>query len=223
MYVMEVRRGETRFAPAVCLASSVIYGFGSYQTSFSHSLQPSDLFESRLNLGNSKKIEITINGVLKAERTFSAAAFSIADAAVLLAQHRDGNVVCTGAARLYSAIFTEGVETVRDMVPVLDASGIPCMYDKVSKQCFYNQGSGAFGYRVKTTGTESAPFSLRDPYYTAPSGVYARPAGENELEILADTEEPTGSGWEWFANTGEAYEHFGIKQEELLTNESTND
>ena len=144
MYVMEVRRGETRFTPAVCLPSSVIYGFGSYQTSFSYSLQPADLFVSRLNLGNSKKIEIAANGVLKAERTFSSAAFSIADDAVLLAQHRDGKVVSTGAARLYSAIFTEGVETVRDMVPVLDASGTPCMFDRVSKQSFYNSGTGSF-------------------------------------------------------------------------------
>ena len=108
-------------------------------------------------------------------------------------------------------------------VPVLDADGTPCMYDKISRTCFYNNGSGTFGYRVKTTGTESAPFSLRDPYYTPPSGVYARPSGENQLEILADSEETTGDGWEWFANTGEANEHFGIKQEELLTNELTNE
>lgn len=97
------------------------------------------------------------------------------------------------------------------------------MFDKISKTCFYNSGSGTFGYRIKTTGATSAPMSLRDPYYTAPSGVHARLVAENQLEILADTEEPTGDGWERFANTAEAYEHFGIKQDDLLTTAQTND
>ena len=35
---------------------------------------------------------------------------------------------------------------VRDMIPVLDWSNIPCMYDKVSGELFYNQGTGDFLY-----------------------------------------------------------------------------
>lgn len=88
------------------------------------------------------------------------------------------------------------------------------MYDKVSKTFFGNQGTGTFGYRIKRTGETVAPMSRRDPYYTAPSGVYARKAGENALELVADTEETIGDGWEWFANTAEAYEHFGITEQE---------
>lgn len=113
---------------------------------------------------------------------------------------------------------SEGQEIAHDFVPVLDQNDTPCMYDKISRQCFYNSGAGTFGYRIKATGEEFAPLSLRDPYYTAPSGVYARLAGENTLEILADTEETSGEGWEWFANTADAYEHFGIvPQEEFST------
>ena len=33
---------------------------------------------------------------------------------------------------------------VRDFIPVLDPDGIPCMYDKVTNQYFYNQGTGNF-------------------------------------------------------------------------------
>lgn len=126
--------------------------------------------------------------------------------------------------KIFWAKMSDGENIVRDLIPVLDENGTPCMYDKVSHKCFYNIRKGTFGYRIKTTGATSAPMSLRDPYYTAPSGVYARLAGENELDILADTEEPLGEGWEWFANTGEAYEHFGIVQdEEFLTNNNDND
>ncbi len=33
---------------------------------------------------------------------------------------------------------------VRDMIPVLDKNGTPCMYDKVSNTFFYNAGTGDF-------------------------------------------------------------------------------
>lgn len=88
------------------------------------------------------------------------------------------------------------------------------MYDKISRQCFYNAGTGTFGYRIKNSGETIAPFALRDPYYTDPSGVYARPAGENELEILADTDiSPDAAeqaGYTWHPNTGDAYTAYDI-------------
>lgn len=33
-----------------------------------------------------------------------------------------------------------------DFIPVLDKNNRPCMFDKVSKTCFYNQGTGEFLY-----------------------------------------------------------------------------
>lgn len=116
-----------------------------------------------------------------------------------------------------------GVSNERDnkklinLVPVLDANGTPCMYDTMSHTCFYNKGTGKFGYRIKRTDETFAPMSLRDPYYVAPSGVYARLVAENELDIVADTDMEADiaeqEGYIWFANTGEAYEHFGVTQQ----------
>ena len=37
---------------------------------------------------------------------------------------------------------------VRDFIPVLDKDGIPCMYDKVEKKFYYNQGTGDFKYKT---------------------------------------------------------------------------
>ena len=37
-------------------------------------------------------------------------------------------------------------ELVRDFIPVLDSNNVPCMYDKVTQQFFYNQGTGDFLY-----------------------------------------------------------------------------
>lgn len=114
-----------------------------------------------------------------------------------------------GIMKIYQFALLNGTgEIVLDFVPALrESDGVPGMFDRVSKQFFVNNGTGSFGYRIKGA---PATFALRDPHRVAPSGVYARLAGENELEIVADTEEVTGEGWEWFDNTAEAYEHFNI-------------
>ena len=42
--------------------------------------------------------------------------------------------------RLYS--YADG--NAQKLVPCLDANGVPCLYDLISKTAFYNQGSGSF-------------------------------------------------------------------------------
>lgn len=114
------------------------------------------------------------------------------------------------------SVERSGVLMLRLIPALRDSDGEPGMFDTVSKQFFINSGTGVFGYRIKRTGEIVSPMSLRDPYRVAPSGVYARKVSETELEIIADTEEASGDGWEWFANTGEAYEHFGIIMSEQI-------
>ncbi len=119
---------------------------------------------------------------------------------------------------IYECKLWEGDKLNRHFIPVLNADGEPGMWDKVSKRFFGNAGAGRFGYALKGQG-ESSTYSLRNPGVVPPSGIYARKSGENALEILADTEKTSGTGWKWFANTAEAYEHFGIvpEGEEFLT------
>ncbi len=45
----------------------------------------------------------------------------------------------------YLKIYEEG-RIIRDYIPVLDSSGIPCLYDKVEDKFYYNEGSGEFLY-----------------------------------------------------------------------------
>ena len=47
--------------------------------------------------------------------------------------------------RLYTATIADAAgNPLGHFVPVLDANGTPCMYDKVSRKCFYNSGTGSF-------------------------------------------------------------------------------
>ena len=48
--------------------------------------------------------------------------------------------------KLYYFRIYSDTELVRDYIPVLDTSKRPCLFDKVSKTCFYNQGTGEFLY-----------------------------------------------------------------------------
>ena len=48
--------------------------------------------------------------------------------------------------KLYSVKLYDDNTLVRDYTPVLDSNDAPCLFDKVSKTCFYNQGTGEFLY-----------------------------------------------------------------------------
>ena len=47
-------------------------------------------------------------------------------------------------ARIFYAKIWNNNTLVRDFVPVIDAAGVPCMWDKVSETFFYNAGTGNF-------------------------------------------------------------------------------
>ena len=51
--------------------------------------------------------------------------------------------------RLWYARLLVNDLLVRDFIPCLDYNGVPCMYDTISGQAFYNQGTGTFNYKLK--------------------------------------------------------------------------
>lgn len=55
-----------------------------------------------------------------------------------------GVVAEKSSIKLFSAKITQGENIVVDFVPALDATGAPCLYDKVSRTPFYNAGTGQF-------------------------------------------------------------------------------
>ena len=46
--------------------------------------------------------------------------------------------------KLYSCAIYDDGRKIRDFKPCLDADGVPCLYDLISKTAFYNQGTGSF-------------------------------------------------------------------------------
>lgn len=48
--------------------------------------------------------------------------------------------------KLYSFKISEGNDLIINFIPVIDSNSRPCMFDKVSRECYYNQGEGEFLY-----------------------------------------------------------------------------
>ena len=53
-----------------------------------------------------------------------------------------------GIVRIASCRIIQNNELIRDMVPVLDDFGVPCMWDRVQDRCYYNKGAGDFTYEA---------------------------------------------------------------------------
>lgn len=51
-----------------------------------------------------------------------------------------------GYVKFYSCQIYDNGTLVRDYIPVLDSNKIPCLYDKVNQQMYYNKGTGNFTY-----------------------------------------------------------------------------
>lgn len=60
--------------------------------------------------------------------------------------HTNGTGTINTAIRMYGFKIYDNEKLVRDFIPVLDKDNQPCLYDKVSEELFYNQGTGEFLY-----------------------------------------------------------------------------
>ena len=90
-----------------------------------------------------------------------------------------------GTAKIYSFKIYENNVLTMDLIPVLDKNDIPCMYDKVSQQFFYNQGTGTFSY-----GIEELENVLLSPYKNIEISKHIQElygknnSGVNHIELL---------------------------------------
>ena len=48
------------------------------------------------------------------------------------------------SCKIWGTELTDGNEVVRKFSPVISESGVPCMFDKITKQPFFNDGTGSF-------------------------------------------------------------------------------
>lgn len=64
----------------------------------------------------------------------------------LFAMNNSGSVSQCAKVKIYKFKVTNNNQVIGDFIPVLDLNDVPCMYDKVTKEFFYNLGTGDFLY-----------------------------------------------------------------------------
>lgn len=98
---------------------------------------------SFLDMSKNGLILKNIDGSLQYQTTFSAQTFQTNYNMIIFGLNNAGSKLPQNVKIYYFQIYDNNV-LVRDFIPVLDATGTPCMFDKVTKQFFYNQGTGNF-------------------------------------------------------------------------------
>ena len=149
--------------------------------------------------------------------------FSETDYHIVLCKREVGSNYCS--IKIYgSKVYTNNI-LVRDYIPVLDNNMQPCLYDKISKNLFYNQGTGSFLYGrqiheveyLETTGeqyidtgllstansTVDVTFNLSDTTKTS----------SNNVAIFGGRENSTARTFTYFflASTSPQYFRFDFK------------
>ena len=56
-----------------------------------------------------------------------------------------GTPIGGGNGKIYRATFRNASGTVRDFIPVMDKSGVRCLFDSITETLYYNAGTGSFG------------------------------------------------------------------------------
>lgn len=91
--------------------------------------------------------------------------------------------------RMYGFKIWDGTTLVRNMIPALDSTGKPCMYDKVEGKPYYNGGSGA----DFTTGPTIVPISYLQSTGTQYCDTLYPMADIGKIDLIIDWREHTTS------------------------------
>lgn len=116
---------------------SVYYQFGNSTPSVSATLGSKKTYKAGKNV-------LYVDGISVGSANMNT--FSNSYGLTLFALNNKGNYEREAKAKIYSAKIWDDTTLVRDLIPCLDNNNVPCMYDTISKQTFYNAGTGEFLY-----------------------------------------------------------------------------
>ena len=96
---------------------------------------------------NSNKGSVWMDGVqMYADKEFPGSYISKVTQAIFADNYGNGRIEEYASSKVYGSKMWQGETLVRDFIPVIDNNDVPCMYDKVTGELFYNQGTGEFLY-----------------------------------------------------------------------------
>ena len=119
---------------------------GNYRTDYNTTIanvSTSDYGQNEFYVDKNKNVT-DLNG--DASYTHSYGTFTCPGNMYVFATNNNGALYAYATAKLYSMKIYDNGTLVRDYIPVLDHSGVACLFDKVAQQLVYNAGTGVFAY-----------------------------------------------------------------------------
>ena len=108
----------------------------------------------KLNSGVQYYVQMVENQFAVNSKVISAisGSYVCAYSLILFGTNRNGQAMVNDTycknLRIYSFTISKDGKKIMNLIPALDRNGTPCMYDTVSKQTFYNAGTGKFLYEL---------------------------------------------------------------------------
>ena len=108
----------------------------------------------KLNSGVQYSVQMCENHFAVNSKVFSVVSglYVCAYSLILFGTNRTGKAMVNSTycrnLRIYSFTISKDGKKIMNLIPALDRNGTPCMYDSVSKQTFYNAGTGKFLYEL---------------------------------------------------------------------------
>lgn len=148
IYYLGVRENnaDTRFGLGVYQGHFYL-SFGTYFSDTTNwTISPDVPFEANLNYKESGTGDI--NGTYPKNITGTLEGVTFTHNIYLFRFNYSGVQTPQSISRIYKYIITKGSDVVANFIPCVDDQGVPCMYDIVGKQAYYNAGTGQFKYAV---------------------------------------------------------------------------
>lgn len=91
---------------------------------------------------------VWVDDVLRYDKESFAGIYHSGMPFAIFAAYVNGTPTEHNTSQVYSFSIKQGDVLVRNLLPILDKSGVPCLYDTVGEEFYYNKGTGKFEYKI---------------------------------------------------------------------------
>ncbi len=181
-------------------STSIGYGWGGWYV-WEYATHGSVIHEAQTNFYNDRKAQISVEDkILYKTENLPTLSFTPTYSLWLFGANTAGKLSRPWKGKIYEAKITENNELKMHFIPCIDNYNIPCMYDLVSQQAFYNAGTGSFSYPFTLDDCTVLPYIQSSSQQHIDTGV--KLTGDSKIELIY---KPLAFGWVNFVfghNTG---------------------
>ena len=201
------RTNDIRFYPPRfnMNGTSIEYGWENYYVLGNRNTSDDLSYVSWLNFYNSRKASIQTQSNFY-EKALNTTLPSLSHTIYIFDWNYNGSATTHWIGKIYEVKISQGENLIRHFIPCLDNDGVPCMYDLVNDEVYYNEGDGEFNY----------PRDYPSSNYNLPAGykkcVYLQSDGTQWIDTSVIPDNETGLYFKALQLTYGDFVPFGVTE-----------